>query len=99
MKKMIFFAIAAFLLAPIVAPVHVHGEVIIPTPPEQSDDIITMQVQSLIHVSNITVKTYGGVVYLTGTVNSESTKAYIGSAAQSVQGVKKVFNNIIVTSS
>jgi hyperosmotically inducible periplasmic protein len=64
------------------------------------DKIITERVEDKLEaepvykISDIDVKTFGGVVQLSGFVNTDEQKQRAGELAQSVQGVTRVVNNI-----
>jgi osmotically-inducible protein OsmY len=66
------------------------------------DSVITTKIKSLLlkdeftNSFHISVKTYRGVVQLSGSVDSQKTIDKAGKIASSVQGVKSVKNNLVV---
>ncbi len=66
------------------------------------DSVITTKIKSLLlqdeftNSFHISVKTYRGVVQLSGSVDSPKTIAKAGQIASSVKGVKSVKNNLAV---
>lgn len=69
---------------------------------QMNDSRITSQVkedlnrEQVYKFNSVDVKTYDGVVQLSGFVDSEQQKARAGQLAQSVQGVTRVDNGISV---
>ena len=66
------------------------------------DSVITTKIKTLILKDeflksfHISVKTYRGVVQLSGSVDSKKTIDKAGQIASSVKGVKSVKNNLVV---
>ncbi len=66
------------------------------------DSVITTKIKSLLlkdeftNSFHISVKTYRGVVQLSGSVDSQKTINKAGQIASSVNGVKSVKNNLVV---
>ena len=73
------------------------------TPKGMDDSAIETEVRSRIATSvpgktfGIQIKVDHGVVTLNGNVDSASDKSAIGDAAQQVEGVRAVVNNLVVT--
>jgi osmotically-inducible protein OsmY len=66
------------------------------------DSVITTKIKSLLLKDellksfHIGVKTYRGIVQLSGSVDSQKTAAKAGQIASSVKGVKSVKNKLVV---
>ncbi len=96
------------LLVLVVAGVAMFAAACAATPTQEStggyvdDSTITAKVKSnlvqndKVSASDVHVKTYKGVVDLSGFVDSRSQIAEAGSVADQVSGVKAVHNNLIV---
>jgi len=81
---------------------NVRNELEVTTPVRRSDQAITQDVQGhlerdvWVDQSHITVKTVGGMVHLSGTVDSCGHRAYAEQAARRVPGVVEVVDELVV---
>ena len=81
---------------------NVRNELEVTTPVRRSDQAITRDVQGhlerdvWVDQSHITVKTVGGVVHLSGTVDSCGHRAYAEQTARRVPGVVDVVDELVV---
>lgn len=110
-RNLFLLASAALLLVAPVAQHHLFGmdttvkdQKVVSVKDAVSDEMVTVAVKDAFAKDNAFVKftptvkvtTVGGVVTLTGTVDSEKAKADLGAKAQSVGGVKSVDNKLEV---